>query len=143
MSQFDELNYLLLSAINKIKLEVSEEKTRNKLKDLAPALTAELMKVVGPAIKRTVTTPAKIEMEQGKIYFISFGSSTQLIVRYKDNDACNYNFYDHIHYWNSFENFHKRTGQNHCVKHGIKEIREATLAEKHALLKFEIEFNCI
>jgi len=85
----------------------------------------------------------KIKMEQGKIYFISFGGGTQLVVRYKGDDACNYNFYDHIHYWNSYETFHKRSDLNHCVKHGIEEIREATLPEKHALIKFELENNCI
>lgn len=85
----------------------------------------------------------KIQMEQGKIYFISFGSSTQLVVRYKSDDACNYIFYDHLHYWNSFETFHKRDNVNYCVKNGIEEIREATLPEKHALIKFELEHNCI
>ena len=38
----------------------------------------------------------KIEMEQGKIYFISFGSSTQLVARYRSDDVCNYIFYDQI-----------------------------------------------
>lgn len=85
----------------------------------------------------------KIEMQQGKIYFISFGSSTQLVVRYKDTDACNHFFYDHLHYWNSFETFHSREAINYCVKSGIEEIREATLPEKHALIKFELENNCI
>ncbi len=85
----------------------------------------------------------KIIMEIGKIYFISFGSQTQLIVRYKDEDACNYNFFDCIHYWNSFESFRKEKGMVFCVKGGIEEIRPATLPEKHALLKFEIEHNCI
>mgnify|MGYP003453814658 FL=1 len=81
-------------------------------------------------------------MEQGKIYFISFGSSTQLVVRYKGDDVCNHLFYDHLHYWNGSETFHKREGVNYCVKNGIEEIREATLPEKHALLKFELEYNC-
>ena len=85
----------------------------------------------------------KIQMEQGKIYFISFGSSTQLVVRYKGDDACNHIFYDHLHYWNSFETFYKREQVNYCVKNGIEEIREATLPEKHALIKFELEHNCI
>ncbi|NQY42475.1 MAG: hypothetical protein HRT87_03900 [Legionellales bacterium] len=85
----------------------------------------------------------KIEMEQGKIYFISYGMSTQIVVRYKDSDACNYNFYDHLHYWNSFETFHKRSDTNYAVKSGIEEIREATLPEKHALIKMELEHNCI
>ena len=85
----------------------------------------------------------KIKMEQGKIYFISFGSSTQLVVRYKGEDACNYTFFDYLHYWNSFETFHKRENLNYCVKSGIEEIREATLPEKHALIKFELEHKCI
>ena len=83
-----------------------------------------------------------IQMEQGKIYFISFGS-TQLVVRYKGDDACNYIFYDYLHYWNGFETFHKREEVNYCVKNGIEEIRVATLPEKHALIKFELEHNCI
>ena len=85
----------------------------------------------------------KFKMEQGKIYFISFGGSTQLVVRYKEEDVCNHIFYDHLHYWNSFETFHKRDKVNHCVKNGIEEIREATLPEKHALIKFELENKCI
>lgn len=85
----------------------------------------------------------KIKMEQGKIYFISFGSNTNLVVRYKSSDACNYNFYDHLDYWNGFETFHKREGSNYCVKGGITEIREATLPEKHTLIRFELENNCI
>lgn len=82
-------------------------------------------------------------MEQGKIYFISFGSSTQIVVRYKDEDVCNYNFYDHLHYWNSYETFHKKPQANYCTKSGIEEMREATLPEKHALIKFELEQKCI
>ena len=85
----------------------------------------------------------KFIMEPGKIYFISFGSSTQLVIRYKGDDICNYTFYDHLHYWNSFETFHNREQVNYCVKGGIEEIRPATLPEKHALIKFELEFNCI
>lgn len=88
-------------------------------------------------------TQEKIQMEQGKIYFISFGSSTQIVVRFKSEETCNYNFYDHIHYWNSFETFHNREHVNYCVKSGIEEIREATLPEKHALIKFELEHHCI
>ncbi len=87
---------------------------------------------------------SKIEMQQGKIYFISFGSQTQLVIRFHSEDACNYIFFDSIHYWNSFETFYKTGNQaNYCVKNGIEEIREATLPEKHALIKFEIEHGCI
>ena len=42
----------------------------------------------------------KIQMEVGKIYFISFGVSTQLVVKYKGEDVCNYLFFDYLHYWN-------------------------------------------
>ena len=85
----------------------------------------------------------KIIMEVGKIYFISYGTSTQLVVRYKGEDACNYLFFDYLHYWNSFETFYKGEGRNYSVKSGIEEIRPATLPEKHALLKFELEHDCI
>ena len=82
-------------------------------------------------------------MEIGKIYFISFGSQTQLVVRYKNDDSCKYYFFDMIHYWNSFETFRSQENACFCVKNGIEEIREATLPEKHALIKFELENNCI
>jgi hypothetical protein len=85
----------------------------------------------------------KIEMEVGKIYFISFGESTQLIVRYKGDDACNYNFFDHLHYWNGSENFYGLEHRNYCVKHGIEEMRRASLPEKHALINKELEHDCI
>ena len=83
------------------------------------------------------------QMVIGKIHFISFGEQTQLVVRFKEIDMCNIKFFDSIHYWNSFETFHKNQSRNYCVKNGITEIRPATLPEKHALLKFEIENNCI
>ncbi len=86
----------------------------------------------------------EIQLQQGKIYFISFGSQTQLVVRFHSEDACNYKFFDSIHYWNSFETFYPLGSQAcYCVKNGVEEIREATLPEKHALLKFEIDNNCI
>lgn len=84
-----------------------------------------------------------LELEIGKIYFIQFGSQTQIVGRYKDELNTNYLFFDHLHYWNGYETFHKRGQQNYCVKSGIEEIREATLPEKHALIKFELEYNCI
>lgn len=82
-------------------------------------------------------------MIPGKIYFISFGTQTQLVVRYKHTEGCNHFFFDHLHYWNSFETFHSIEHRNYCVTSGIEEIREATLPEKHALIKFELENNCI
>lgn len=85
----------------------------------------------------------KFKMEVGKIYFISFGSSTQIVVRFKEEETTKYIFFDHLHYWNGHETFHNRSNLNFCVKNGIEEIREATLPEKHALLRFELEYNCI
>jgi|GEM_PF-2627136 len=83
------------------------------------------------------------ELEQGKIYFISFGSQTQLVVRFKELETTQLIFFDSLHYWNSFENFYSRSDRNYCILSGIEELREATLPEKHALLKFELENNCI
>lgn len=80
-------------------------------------------------------------MEQGKIYFLDFGGNTQIVGRYKDSDSCNHNFYDLLHYWNGYESF--KYNKEYCVKHGIEEIRRATKAEKHALIRFEIEHDCI
>ena len=82
-------------------------------------------------------------MELGKIYFIQFSSNVQLIVRYKDEDTCNYIFFDHIHYWNGAENFIHHSNMNYCVRSGIEILRPATLPEKHTLIKFELEHNCI
>lgn len=79
---------------------------------------------------------SKTEMVSGQIYFISFGGNTQLIVRYKDQDACNYNFFSCVHYWNSYESFNK---SDYCVKHGIDQIREATKAEQYTLFRFEVK----
>lgn len=81
-----------------------------------------------------------MEMEQGKIYYISFGG-TQVIGRYIESDVCNHWFYCQLHYWAGHEIFH--SGKTYCVKHGIEEIRRASPAEKHALLKFEIEHETI
>ena len=83
----------------------------------------------------------KIELEQGKIYYLDYGTNTQIIGRYKEEDACNYIFYDLLHYWNGSETFRKNT--DYCVKSGIENIRRATKPEIHALLRFEIEFDCI
>lgn len=84
----------------------------------------------------------KIELEQGRIYFLSYGGGTQIVGRFKNADACHYNFYDLIHYWNGYESFKYKTPE-YCVKNGIEEIRPATLPEKHSLIKFELEYNCI
>lgn len=62
------------------------------------------------------------EMEMGKIYFISFGANTQLVVRYKCSDTTNHHFFDSIHYWNGFETYRKSICQqaNYCLKSGIE-----------------------
>lgn len=83
----------------------------------------------------------KIKMEQGKIYFISYGGNTQILGRYEKSDICQHFFYDLLHYWNGFESF--RYGGQYCVTSGIEEIRPASQAEKMALVRFEIEHNCI
>ncbi len=82
-------------------------------------------------------------MEQGKIYFISYGSNTQLVIRFKDENSVQYNYYDGLHYWNGSETFHRRAQINYCVKSNIVELRAATKPEKHALLRFELEYDCI
>lgn len=80
-----------------------------------------------------------IDMQPGKIYYVSFGG-TQIIGRYKGSETCNYIFESYLHYWAGHENFLANAS---CVKHGIEEIRRATPAKKHALLKFEIEYETI
>ncbi len=77
-----------------------------------------------------------IEMQAGKIYFISYGGSSEVIGRYKDSDVCNYIFFSHLHYWNGYENYHSG---GYCVRNGIIEIREATQSEKFNLFRFEVE----
>ena len=42
------------------------------------------------------------ELEQGKIYYLDYGSNTQIIGRYKSSDVCNHFFYDLLHYWNGY-----------------------------------------
>ena len=81
-----------------------------------------------------------MEMEQGKIYWVSFGG-TQILGRFKESDVCHHFFESYLHYWAGSEDFRKN--QPYCVKNGIEEIRRATPAEKHALLKFEIEHETI
>lgn len=84
------------------------------------------------------------ELIQGKIYFISFGPQTQLVVRFKEVKTTQIIYFTGLHYWNSFEKYYRLNHTaNYCVKSGIEELREATLPEKHALLKFELENNCI
>lgn len=81
------------------------------------------------------------ELEQGKIYYLDYGSNTQIIGRYKNSDVCEHFFYDLLHYWNGFETFRK--GNQYCVKSGIENIRRASKAEIHNLIKHEIENDCL
>ena len=80
--------------------------------------------------------------EQGKIYYLDYGSNTQIIGRYKESDVCNHYFYDLLHYWNGYESF-RGGGNQYCVKNGIETIRRASKAEIHNLVKHEIENECI
>ena len=83
----------------------------------------------------------KLVLEQGKIYYLDYGSNTQIIGRYKDTDATQHNFYDLLHYWNGYESF--RYNNQYCVKNEIENIRPASQAEKMSLIRFELEKNCI
>lgn len=83
----------------------------------------------------------KIKMQPGKIYYLSYGG-TEIVGRYKGEDTCNYLFYDYLHQWAGFEQFHHGQGL-YCVRTGIEEIREATQTEKQSLLRFSIAHNSI
>lgn len=79
-------------------------------------------------------------LQLGYIYFISYGGNTQLIGRILCVNTTDINYLSQLHYWNGHESFYY-AARNNCysVKSGITEIRRATKAEKHALIKFEIE----
>jgi len=81
------------------------------------------------------------DLVQGKIYFISYNENTQVVGRFKEINGCHYIFYDLLHYWNGFESFIKSL--DYCVITGITEMRQATKPEKHTLIRFEIEYDCI
>lgn len=78
-------------------------------------------------------------MEIGKIYFISFSDYSQLVVRYKDEDASTFIFYDYVHCFNEMAIYSKDPKDCYSTKRNIIEIRPATLPEKHILIRFEIE----
>ena len=80
------------------------------------------------------------ELVQGRIYYLDYGSNTQIIGRYKESDICNHFFYDLLHYWNGFETFR---GNQYCVTSGIENLRRASKAEIHNLVKHEIENDCL
>ena len=79
-------------------------------------------------------------MEVGKIYFIDYGGTT-VVGRFLKSEITSYHFFDYLHYWNGFEQFHKN--KPYCVHTGIKEIRRASDAEKMNLVRFELEHDCI
>jgi hypothetical protein len=81
------------------------------------------------------------ELEQGKIYYLDYGSNTQIIGRYKDSDTFKHYFYDLLHYWNGNESF--RSSNQYCVRSGIENIRRASKSEIHNLVNHEIEKGCI
>ena len=81
------------------------------------------------------------ELEHGKIYFVSYGGNTQLVFRFDRDETTQFYYFDALHYWNGFETFRK--GSSYCCHSHISELRAATKAEKHALLRFEIEYDCI
>lgn len=83
----------------------------------------------------------EFDLEQGKIYYLDYGNNTQIVGRYKESDTTKHLFYDLLHYWNGSETF--RYHNECCVKNGIENIRRASQAEKHRLIKFEIEHECI
>ena len=76
-----------------------------------------------------------IEMQVGKIYFISF-SGVELVVRYKKSTTTEFYFFSHLQYWCGRENYHTA---GYCVHSGIEMIREATNPEKHNLFRHEVE----
>jgi hypothetical protein len=79
-----------------------------------------------------------IQMENGKIYYIAFGSNTQIVCRYKEDDSMNHFFYTHLHYWNGFETYRVK---GHCCKSDITELRAASKSEKHNLFNHEVEYG--
>lgn len=81
------------------------------------------------------------DLEQGKIYYLDYGSNTQIVGRYKSSDVCNHIFYDLLHYWNGYETFRK--GNQYCITSGIENLRRASKAEIHNLVKNEIENGCL
>ena len=83
----------------------------------------------------------KLVFEIGKIYYLDYGNNTQIIGRFSNETATNYYFYDLLHYWNGYETF--RHKDQYCVKSGIENVRRASKAEIHSLVKHEIENDCL
>ena len=90
---------------------------------------------------KVTETMDKVEMQQGKIYYLDYGGNTQIIGRFKNDETTRYVFFDLLHYWNGFESF--RQNEPYCIHNGIENIRCASDSEKMNLVRFEIEYNCI
>lgn len=83
-----------------------------------------------------------IKMKPGRIYYIQYSGSTQVVGRFKGDSACNYFFTSLLHNWNGYESFRMENGKPpYCVHGGIELIREASLAEKQSLIRHELENN--
>jgi len=95
------------------------------------------MPCIGAQKHRTMTDE---ELRQGKIYFISYGG-VEILGRFDAKNTTDLAFYDYLHYWNGYEKFYKNART--IVRSGIIEIRPATVPEKMALIRFEIENDCI
>lgn len=80
-----------------------------------------------------------VQMEQGKIYFISYGQTT-LVVRYKESDTTKHFYYDALHNWSGHESFYT---DGYFLNSGIEFIREGSDAEKQSLLRKSIEHKTI
>ncbi len=78
----------------------------------------------------------KIEMKQGLVYYISYGS-TSIVGRFINSDTCNYYFNAYIHNWQGYERFHGGSS-SYCVHSGVEEIRRATHPEIQSLIRQEI-----
>ncbi len=106
----------------------------------------ELMQVLVVKIKEeeklqaSEKTGLKDCLIPGKIYYINYGG-TEIVGRFLEQSTCNYVFSDYIHYWNGYETFKKN--KPYCILSGIIEVRKATASEKHNLVRFEIEHDCI
>jgi hypothetical protein len=77
-----------------------------------------------------------IGLKKGKVYFIAFGESTQLTVRYEKHTVTRHEFISELKIYNGKESFFTCA---YCVRHGITELRAATKEETAKLVKYEAE----
>lgn len=81
------------------------------------------------------------DLKQGKIYYLDYGSNTQIVGRFKEKMGLKLIFFDYLHYWNGHEQFHQN--YPYCVTGGIENIRIASKSEKYNLINHEISNDCI